>query len=146
MISENKIRVEPRSVLDTNILISALIFQKGPPNLIFISYTSGFFHLCISNELIQELSKVLKQKFKVSDNDHSNLMRKVTKKAMIVESAQRITAIKTDPSDNRILECAVAAKVDYIVSGDKHLLSLKKYKTIRIIKASEFLKILSWGN
>lgn len=52
---------------------------------------------------------------------------------------KRLTA---DPADNRILECAEAGKVDYIVSGDAHLLQLKQHGSVPIVKVAEFLKQL----
>ena len=60
----------------------------------------------------------------------------------VVEPKEEIKFIKEDPKDNIILECALAAKAGYIVSGDKHLLKLKEYKGIKIMSAREFLDIL----
>ena len=51
-----------------------------------------------------------------------------------------MNVIKEDPEDNRVLECAVSANADFVISGDSHLLSLKSYSGINIISASEFLK------
>lgn len=60
-----------------------------------------------------------------------------------MEADTKISIIDRDPSDNIFLECAVASSANYIVSGDHHLLDLKKYKKIRIITAEEFLKIMN---
>ncbi|MCG2722043.1 MAG: putative toxin-antitoxin system toxin component, PIN family, partial [Thermodesulfovibrionales bacterium] len=54
-----------------------------------------------------------------------------------------IEAVPEDPEDNKFIECALTCKADYIVSGDRHLLNLKEYAGIKILKASEFLAILS---
>ncbi len=58
----------------------------------------------------------------------------------MIESTHKINVIKEDSDDNRVLECAVSAKADVIISGDGHLLSLKNYAGIDIIPASEFIK------
>ena len=61
----------------------------------------------------------------------------------IVMPSIRLDVVKEDPSDNKILECAETGKVDYIVSGDNHLLKLKAYGNIQIIKTFEMLKIIN---
>jgi len=61
--------------------------------------------------------------------------------ARVVTPAVQLDAIKEDPSDNRVLECAVSAGSDYIVSGDKDLLRLKSYDSIGILTASDFLDV-----
>ncbi len=55
---------------------------------------------------------------------------------------QVVDVVKNDPSDNRILECAIAAKSDYIITGDKHLLRLSRYEGIMIARVSNFLREL----
>lgn len=59
----------------------------------------------------------------------------------MIDLSEKLSVIKEDKPDNRILECAVAAKADFIVSGDKHLKALKEFGGIKIISASEFLKL-----
>ena len=60
-----------------------------------------------------------------------------------VEPDSRVNAVPEDPTDNRILECAVAAKSDYLVTGDKHLLKLGHFGTVKILQPAEFLEILA---
>jgi len=60
-----------------------------------------------------------------------------------VEPQKRIFAVTEYLDDNKFLECAIEAKVDYIISGDPHLLDMKKYKTVKIVTASEFLDVIS---
>ena len=60
----------------------------------------------------------------------------------IVKVNEKISYIKDDPDDDKILECAVSADCDFIISGDKHLLKLKSYKTIKILNPADFLFIL----
>ena len=60
-----------------------------------------------------------------------------------VEVTKRVQAVPNDPEDDKFIECAISCNADYIVSGDRHLLNLKEYAGIRILKASEFLSNLS---
>jgi predicted nucleic acid-binding protein len=62
--------------------------------------------------------------------------------AIIIETTSKLAIIEEDPMDNRILECAIYGGVEYIVSGDKHLLNLKEYEGIKIFKAKAFLSII----
>jgi len=59
-----------------------------------------------------------------------------------VEPKKKLELIKDDPDDNIVLECALEGNVDYIISGDEHLLELKKFENIRIVSANDFLKII----
>ena len=58
--------------------------------------------------------------------------------AKVIETSSRIDIIKSDPDDNKILECAIASSSDYILTYDKHLLVLKEFKGIRIVKPEDF--------
>ena len=59
-----------------------------------------------------------------------------------VQPTETVSIITEDPSDNRILECAAAGEVDYIVTGDKHLLKLEQFRNSPILKVAEFFKRL----
>lgn len=61
--------------------------------------------------------------------------------SIVVKPTKRINEIKDDPSDNKFLEAAIAGNADYIVSGDKHVLKLKKFKDILIVTPAEFLEV-----
>ena len=63
----------------------------------------------------------------------------------LVKPRKKLNAVKEDPTDNKIIECAIEGKADYIVSGDNHLLKLEKFEEVKIIKASRMLEILELG-
>lgn len=129
-------------VLDTNILVSALNFP-GKERKIFDLFLQGEIDVYISPFILEELSYTLVKKFKWKNSDCQKIIKKIKKKAVLVEPKERISIIKEKEADNRILECAFEAKVDFIISGDKkHLFPLKKFKGIKILRASEFLKML----
>ena len=79
-------------------------------------------------------------KFEFTDEQKERFKSLVSATATFVEIMIKLDLVKEDPQDNKILECAVAADADFIVSGDEHLLSIKKLGRIEITSASEFLK------
>lgn len=75
----------------------------------------------------------------MSDEDIEKHIQLILSHSQIVEPMKKIDVIKKDPSDNKFLECAIEGKTDYIISGNRHLLELKKFKEIKILRAKEFL-------
>jgi putative PIN family toxin of toxin-antitoxin system len=131
-----------RVVADTNILVSALLFG-GPPEQVFLAGLRGEIQLLISPSLLKEFEKVLKEKFKLSIHLVREITEGVREVAEIVEMSSHIRPISYPDEDNRVLECAVDGKADFIVTGDtRHILPLKEYGGIKILSPSEFLKHL----
>ena len=127
-------------VCDTNIYISFLKFG-GKAEILLEHAFKGEFDLVISPEIIKETADVLKKKFGWDNEKVSRSIMVMTNASQVVKPTKKIEKIKTDKSDNKILECAVEGKADYIVTGDKkHLLPLKKFKGIPIYSPQEFLK------
>jgi len=131
-------------VFDTNTLISGLLWDGNEARVIEKAENKEI-RLFISPEMIEELEKVLKrEKFckKLEGKEYTvdKAVSKIALIATLIKPTRKINVIKEDPEDNRVLECAVSAKVDIIVSGDSHLLDLKDYSGIDIITASEFIK------
>ncbi len=131
-----------RVVADTNILVSAVLFG-GPPEQVFLAGLRGEIQLLLSLPLLKEFEKVLKEKFKLSIHLVREITEGVREIAEIVEVSSHIRAISYPDEDNRVLECAVDGKADFIVTGDtRHILPLKEYGGIKILSPSEFLKHL----
>lgn len=132
-------------VCDTNILISALIFPGGKPDQIIKLAQMGKVRLFTSPAILLEFKKVLTNKFKLSEQRINELIDTITSFATIVKPQMKISVIKQKEDDNRILECAVAGECDYIISGDeRHILPLREYQAIKILRASEFLNLKLW--
>ncbi len=126
--------------LDTNILISASGWQ-GNPKQIFEKIIDRKVELVVSYELFSELSQVLEYpKFQFTEEQKSRLKELILKIAKFVKPVEKIDAIKEDVYDNSVLECGVAGSVDYIVTGDLHLLKLKEFRSIKIVTAKKFLE------
>lgn len=126
-------------VVDTNTLISA-VGWAGNPNELFSRIMSGDYHLYISPATFAEFKRVLDYpKFGFTPAQKATFIGIVAAVGIMVEPKETINVITADPSDNRFLECAIAANADVLISGDQHLLSLKTYHGISILTVAAFL-------
>ena len=134
-------------VLDTNIWLSG-IFWRGNPYKIIKLAEQKKIEIFITNAILEELVDVLNKEIKFQKHmknlgyDIEQLIGSILNITKLTSPKERLNIIKQDPDDNRILECAVSSNADYIISGDKHLLSLKEFEGIEIIKAKNFLDIV----
>jgi predicted nucleic acid-binding protein len=94
---------------------------------------------------LDEVGEVLGRKFDWPEGDITEVQRQIERFAQKVTPKTVLDAVKDDPDDNRILECASAAGSDYIVSGDKDLLRLSIYDSMRILNVSDFLELAQAG-
>ena len=129
-------------VLDTNVFVSG-IHWKGLSEKILNAWLDNRFEIIYSTSMIDELLRVLKDfKISMTEDDTRWWDNSIHQKATIVFPSERISAVKDDPDDNKFIEAAVAGNAKYIVSQDKHLLRLKKFRDIEIINPDDFLRIL----
>lgn len=127
-------------VCDTNIYISAAEFGGAAQQLLEELLRKETL-LVTSPDIIKEISRVLREKFEWSDLEIEDTISSLLMVCILVRPRLTIQKIKKDPPDNKILECAVEGKADFIVTGDKkHLLPLKKFQGIPIMSPQEFLK------
>jgi putative PIN family toxin of toxin-antitoxin system len=131
-----------RVTADTNILVSGLTFLGGRPFRFLELARTGKIDLAVSDAILAHLEDVLPRKFNYSPKDVVEARRRVAAMSRAVYTAVRVDVIKEDPPDNRILECAIGAGSEYLVTGDKDLLRLKSYAGIRIMTVSDFLDLL----
>lgn len=129
-----------RIVLDTNILISALGW-RGAPHEIVRACLDGRYELLLSPDLLQELERVLHYpKFRFSPSEILDYLALLTETAELVQPDFQLEVVEADPTDNRVLECALAGGALLIVTGDDHLLSLEEYAGIPILRPQAFLE------
>jgi putative PIN family toxin of toxin-antitoxin system len=128
-----------RAVLDTNVLVSAQISPQGVPGQIYELAGARAFQLVTSWVLVSELRRVLHDKLRWDDRSVSPALRLLAQVAEFVEPVESVADIADDPSDNRVLEAALAGRADVIVSGDRHLLRLGEWRGIRILSPRAFL-------
>jgi len=130
-------------VADTNVLFSAM-FWKGNEARILKLAEEGKIKLLTSPALLDELRIVLMHKeLGLDEGTVEENVQYILSIAELVSPKRMVKVIHEDPSDNRILECALEGRTKYIVSGDKHLLQIRKFRGIRIVRAKEFLDILN---
>jgi len=133
-----------RVIIDTNVFISGLLKGRSS-RLIIEALQESMFVLIISPETLSELVGVIaRPEFHnlITRETAEKLIETIESHAILVKPKQKLEVISEDPEDNRFLEITAEEKVDIIVSGDSHLLSLKKFRNAPIIPPSEFLKIL----
>ena len=136
-----KVKVKNPVVIDTNVLVSALLFSGLPGRLIPL-WKSGVILPNASKEIIDEYIRVLAySKFELSEQEINLLLyHEILRHFEIVKVIQGEQIVKNDPSDDKFIWCAEAVGANIVISGDRHLLSVKKYKKIRILTPVQFLK------
>ena len=128
-------------VFDTNIYISAFVIPGGNAEKAYLHAVDGDFELCTSIAILTELARKLDEKFGWEKEKIEQLITSISNLANTFKTSPRLKILSDDP-DNRILECALDATAEFIVTGDKHLLNLTRYQEIEIIKLSVFLAML----
>ena len=133
-------------VLDTNVLVSGT-FWTGYSFEIIRRIDLKEAILILSKDLIDEYEETINSEEIIEKIENKNLIingiiRRVIRDATIVLPENKFDVVKEDPDDNRILECAIEGKVDFIISQDNHLLNLKEFNGIKILAPKEFLRIL----
>jgi|SRR5271157_295057 len=123
---------------DTNVLVSATFWQGSSYKLLFSSGINGF----TSNAILKEYRTVLKRDFDLSENEVDLRLKELLELLVVISPRERLEVIKEDPEDDNVLEGAVEAKADFIVSYDRHLLKLKVFRNIKIVKPEEILSRL----
>lgn len=129
-----------RAVLDTNIFISAVL--GGRLGIIIDEWKAGKFKLIVTDSIAREYLDVINRpKFNIPQAEIIAVSDYLLQLGEFVTPAEEIHIIVADPTDNKFLEAATAGQVNFIVSGDNHLLELKSFREIPIITAKEFI---SW--
>ena len=129
-----------RAVLDTNVVISALVFE-GKSSALAPAWKHRQFTLLVSQALVTEYVRVLHYpKFRLTRQDIRYLLEEELLPFLTpVRVTRTPQVIRADPSDDHVLACAVSGKADLIVSGDHHLLDLKRYRKIPIVPLAHFI-------
>lgn len=134
-----------RIVLDTGILIAALITKNTPPDLIYQAWRKKKFELITSEWQLAEfrrVSRYYKLREYLTPSEAGNMINGMKYQAVVLSNLP-ILEISPDPNDNPILAMAVVSNADYLVSGDKRdLLALKKIESTKILTPQQFLKNL----
>ena len=127
-----------RVVYDTNIIISGL-FWKGLPYKCLLLAKAKEVELFLCEEILSELSEKLIAKFHFTELEVKRITEEIKSFSKIVSIKGNLKVVKEDRDDDNVIECAYNSKADFIVSGDAHLLKIKRYKRIKILNAKDFL-------
>lgn len=137
-----------RAVLDSSVLISAFLTEGGPPHAVLSAAKEGRFVLCLSHEILAETGRSLREKITIrrsytySDERIETHIDDLIAVAELAVELPKLRVVPDDPKDDMIVATAVKAKADYLVSGDRHLLSLGEHDGIRIITPRELLALI----
>jgi len=137
-----------RVVVDANVLVSAVISTRGSPGEIVRLWKAGAFELVASPSILSEVQRVIcypkiQQRYNLPEKEVRTFLALLSSHTMVVEPARELSIISSDdPSDNQYLACATAGQAAYIVTGDHHLLDLRRYEGVDILSPAAFLAIL----
>ena len=130
-------------VVDTNVVVSALLFGGHPGRLIEL-WQMGAIKPMASKQIIDEYLRVLTYpKFNLSEEEINFLLyQQILPFFDVIDVHRGPGIIKEDPGDDKFIRCALAGKAKFIISGDRHLLALKFYRKIKIVSPADCIKIV----
>ena len=127
-------------ILDTNALLSATLWTDSEAQKLLFHLMNINVNVYISMPIIIEYQKILQRDFKFTEQETIEATTKILKIFQMITPKEKVDIIKDDETDNKIVECAIAANAQYIITYDQHLLRLKRFRDIHIILPKEFLK------
>jgi putative PIN family toxin of toxin-antitoxin system len=125
-----------RVVIDTNVLVSAFLKRGRSRNLLFKLLEKHT--VVLSSQMLAELTDVLsREKFNVTSAQIDRFISVLVRQAIVVPLSSNLKIVLEDPDDDMVLNTALSGAADYIVSGDKHLLTIACYKSVKILSINE---------
>lgn len=131
-----------RVVLDTNILISATMWDNSVSNKLMRALAEKDIEIFTSYDILEEYKKVIRRDFKYEEEDINKIILELLSYMQVIEPITKIKIILKDPDDNMIIECAADSNSDFIISYNKHLLEIEEYEGIKVLTPEEFLEML----
>jgi len=146
----------PKAVFDSTVLISAFLAQAGVSAELLRKAQNGGFDICLAEEILEEVQRVLLQYQKIRKRYHYldqtviQYVQTLRTVAHLFTELPLIEVVDNDPNDNMVVACALKARADYIITRDNDLLSLEYYNDIKIMTPEKFIgnlrKGLTWTN
>jgi len=136
-----------RIVVDTNVYVSGLLWT-GLPHTLLSAAETGQLTLVTTPTIIEEVRNVLARpkfaaRMSTLTTSIDELMESFLGIVQIIQEPKVVRVVRSDPDDDKFIACAVAARVRWLISGDTHLLSLRRYRNIRIVTPQQFWAV--WG-
>jgi putative PIN family toxin of toxin-antitoxin system len=129
-----------KAVFDTNVFVSAFVVPGSQAERAVVLAQRRDVRLFTSVAILTELANTLRLKFGQDEEDIKQALRLVSRAAEIVRPTTRLAVLDDDP-DNRILECALAAEADLVVTGDRHLLRLRNFRGTAMVRLVDLLRL-----
>ena len=124
--------------VDTNFLISSSMWDNSVAHRLLLKLIENNAKIYTTKEILEEFSKVLRRDFKYNDEEVTEMVNIVLSFISLVVIKNKINVVKEDPDDDKIIECAIESNSEYILTYDNHLLKIKEYKGVKILRPEEF--------
>jgi putative PIN family toxin of toxin-antitoxin system len=131
-----------RAVLDTNVLISGLLW-RGIPHQCILAAEAGLYELILADSILEELREKLIEKFKNTPQEAAESVQELRRLATLPRLTGQSGWVPADPQDDKVIDAAIAGNAEAIVSGDHHLLELGSLAGITILSPRQFLERLA---
>jgi len=134
--------VIPRIVVDTNVLVSSFLDPHGSPGAVIDLWKTGNMSLCVSEEILEEYTEVLARLGLDGRPELKELLElfKRRENLVFVRPDRHYQLVEKDPEDDKFIDCGMSCPADTIVSGDAHLLKLKRFENVEIVSPKRFLE------
>jgi putative PIN family toxin of toxin-antitoxin system len=129
-----------RAVLDTNVILSALLFG-GPTGRLVTAWQTGGFQLLLSRAILEELLRTLAYpKFHLTEHEIRDLLAEelIPFAETVIVRRQPVVRLR-DPNDLAVVACALAGRARYLVTGDADLLTVGRIRRVEVVRPAEFL-------
>lgn len=130
-----------RVVFDTNVFVSAFVIPGSQSEATLGLARRRQCELCTSVPILTETARILRRKFGQEDGDVRRALRLIGRVSTVVRPVVALAVLDDEP-DNRILECAAESRADVVVTGDRHLLRLRRFEGVSIVRLADFLRML----
>jgi putative PIN family toxin of toxin-antitoxin system len=132
-----------RAVIDTNVLVSAMISSSGNEALLIVAINAGLVAPCLSAEILKEYSEVLRRpRFGFPASEVDSLLELLTRRGHLLDQVP-IVSISPDPDDDKFIACASAGKADFLVTGNKRHFPQNRPSGPRLVNAGELMEIIT---
>jgi putative PIN family toxin of toxin-antitoxin system len=135
-----------RAVLDTNVIVSASLIRNGNEDRVLRAWLRGAFDLVLSPEILEEMGRALfyeriRERRWMPDPDVVEFLEALAAASVLVPGRRRVRASR-DPDDDKFLAAALEARASFVVSGDRDLLAIRRFRSVRIVSPATFLRVL----
>jgi uncharacterized protein len=126
-----------RLTFDTNIWISSTLWDNSVSRKLLDKLILQSKEIFVTEDILEEYAEILKRDFNLSEEEIKEKIDIILSIAKVIEPSVNIEIVKEDADDNKVIECALESKSEYIISYDNHLLKLKEYQGIKMVRPEE---------